>query len=70
MRYVEIKLPGCLLVFTPSELQSLLAKDKRLWAEALRRGKGFKRAQAAQERAEKTPAKGVGYSGHGRKSGL
>lgn len=43
----------CVLVITEAELQKLLARDPALWSEAIKRGKGMRRARAARERAEK-----------------
>lgn len=50
---VEIKLAKCLLVLSEAELRSLLAKDPDLWALALRRGKGLRRARQAEARGLK-----------------
>lgn len=50
MKYVEIQLTKYRLCLTESELINLLAKDPELWAAAIRRGKFFRREEAAQRR--------------------
>jgi len=53
MRYIKIQLPKHLVVLTARELMQLLAKDPDLWAEAIRRGKGVRRAEAMEAREAK-----------------
>jgi len=49
-RYIRIQMPKCILVLTTRELEQLLARDPELWAEAIRRGKGVRRAEAMKAR--------------------
>lgn len=50
-RFIEIRLPKCVLYLTPEEIHGLLKHDQALWIEALKRGKAFTRAsnRKAQE---------------------
>ncbi|MGI6513514.1 MAG: hypothetical protein ACOX3D_04050 [Syntrophomonadales bacterium] len=50
---IEIKMPKCTLFFTQQELQQLLARDPALWARAVKRGKGVRRAEAMEAREAK-----------------
>ena len=43
----------CTLFFTQQELQQLLARDPALWARAVKRGKGVRRAEAMEAREAK-----------------
>lgn len=52
-KYIEIKMTGCTLFLTEPELSRLLAGNRELWKEALKRGKAFKRASQWQQRATK-----------------
>lgn len=50
---IEIKMQKCVLYFTEAELQKILANEPQLWAAALKRGKAFTRAEAAECRQRK-----------------
>lgn len=49
-RFIEIKLQKYKIFLTEPEIMSLLAKDEKLWTEALKRGKAFTRARSAAGR--------------------
>jgi len=49
MKYIEVRMTKTTLYFTEAELSSLLAANKRLWQEAIRRGKMIKRAKTKRE---------------------
>ncbi|OAT82232.1 hypothetical protein [Desulfotomaculum copahuensis] len=42
-RFVEIKLPRCVIFLLPEEITRLLQQDPGLWEKALRRGKAITR---------------------------
>jgi len=48
-RYIEIKLPRCLILLTKAELLALLAGDKELWTRGIRRGKYRYRMKGAEK---------------------
>jgi len=58
MNYIRIQLPRCIIVLTHAELQRLLASDRELWAQALKRGKGLMRYEKQQAREQKETFKG------------
>lgn len=53
MADVIIKWPRCVLVFTESEFRELLKAREDLWVAALRRGKGYARAEKSLNRKTK-----------------
>lgn len=48
--FIEVRMTKCRLVFRENELQSLLARDRELWAKAIGRGKGAMRAERTEQR--------------------
>ncbi|HBQ29089.1 MAG TPA: hypothetical protein DD719_06860 [Desulfotomaculum sp.] len=50
MKLIEIHMTKCKLFLYEQELVTLLARDPNLWAIAIRRGKGIKRARSSQGR--------------------
>lgn len=56
---VVIKWPRCTLVFTEQEFRELLTAREDLWIAALRRGKGYSRAEKAQERKSQKRSEGI-----------
>ena len=49
-KFIEVKLPGCVVFITATEMLQLLQKDVELWEKVLVRGKAFKRAKSNRER--------------------
>ena len=49
-KYLEIRLPGCVVFLTVTELLQLLSKDPELYGQVLQRGKAFKRAKEIKRR--------------------
>lgn len=56
-RYIEIKLPRCVVFLTAAEINQLLQKDTVLFAEGLRRGKAILRRRQELKRQAKAPAR-------------
>lgn len=53
LRYIEIKLPRCVVFLTATEINRLLQKDPDLFAEGLRRGKAIMRRRQELSRQSK-----------------
>lgn len=52
-RFIEIRLPKCVLYLTAQEIQSLLKHDMELWKTAIGRGKAFTRAANRKDQEAK-----------------
>ncbi len=53
MKYIEVKLTKYRLFLTEPELVSLLAKDPKVWKQAIKRGKHILRWRKEQSRKPK-----------------
>ena len=49
-KFHEIKLPGCVVFISTSELIKILGSDPDIWAAVIQRGKAFKRAKENKKR--------------------
>jgi hypothetical protein len=49
-KMIKIEMPRCSLFLTEQEILGLLAKDRRLWTEAIGRGKALLRNETTRKR--------------------
>lgn len=50
---IEVRLPKCLVVLTPGEIEYMLRYHPTIWQEALMRGKQVRRARQTAQRGPK-----------------
>ncbi|WP_169716786.1 hypothetical protein [Sporomusa acidovorans] len=49
---IVIRLPRCILVLKHDEIMAMLKVNPSIWAQALRRGKGYSRTEKAMSRKD------------------